>query len=185
MKPTINAVWETLIKETKKAKEKDPHIVLHLEKEEEFKKRMNDLYDEIKEKYMKKEVDFLDRHKVAAVAVVAIIKCDLITYDIEIKNNEIFIGQEVIALNVALSMMLKMLNEKIKKSKMWWKKVNRYVMPIAMSCDTPYILILARNLYYSQRDFQLNVLDLADKFFLLETITFKKKRINPKFIAEY
>ena len=46
-------------------------------------------------------------------------------------------------------------------------------MPTDMACKTDYFDILTHNLYFSRNDYMLNPLDLVDKLFLLEYLTFK------------
>ena len=95
----------------------------------------------------------------------------------------IFIGSELIAIEVALAVMCTLLNDKLEAIG-HGKKILSYYMPQAMSCSTPYALIFARNLIYAQKDFVLNPLDIAEKLFLLETITLIKNNIDPQLLLE-
>ena len=132
---------------------------------------------------MKDSVYNLDRHKVAAIAIVTILNLDIIKPAKDIDDEMLFIGKELVATEVALSVMCELLNDKLNAIG-YQKKIDAYYMPEAMSCNTPYILIFVRNLIYAKNDYMLNPLDLAEKLFLLETISLLKYGINPNLLAE-
>jgi len=184
MRAFFEASWNTLSKEVKVAQEKDKNIVLNEDLKEEVFEDLHKEYDSIKDKYMSKQTQFLDRHKVVAILVYLIIEKDIIQYNGKLNDDEIFLGKELIATSVAFSAMFDMLKAKLLEKNCELKS-DAYYMPIAMSCKTPYQLIFARNLRYCKESNGINILELSEKLFLLETITLLKNNIDPRVIAEY
>jgi hypothetical protein len=130
---------------------------------------------------MREGTDNLCRHKVAAVAIKSIVDAQLI-YMENIPGDCIFIGLYRVAVNIGLSYMINRLNCHLAELKVG-KVIERCTMPIAFSCDTPYIEIFARNLYYTKENNQdINVLDVADRLFLLEYITLQDNGIDPELL---
>lgn len=179
MTELINAVWNTMVSVT----ENKSDVIVDKSLEGDFCSLFRELYDKIKDKYMKDSVYYLDRHKVAAITIVAIIRSNAIKPLKDSSDEMLFIGKELIATEVALSIMCTLLNEKLSAIG-HQKRISAYYLPEAMSCTTPYILIFVRNLIYAQRDYVLNPLDLAEKLFLLETISLIKYGIDPQLLAE-
>ena len=175
----VDAIWNTLITVT----DKRDDIIFDKSLKDTFTTSFKTLYNEIKSKYMKDSVYNLDRHKVAAIAIVTILKLDIIKPAKDTDDEMLFIGKELVATEVALSIMCELLNDKLSAIG-YQKKIDAYYMPEAMSCNTPYILIFVRNLIYAKNDYVLNPLDLAEKLFLLETISLLKYDINPNLLAE-
>lgn len=186
MTGTKKAIWNTLVEEIKKVQKNDDNIYLDNSRYDyhDFEKFFQDEYDRIKDNYMTKDTEFLDRHKVAAITVKTIIDLHLVGYKRKIASNEVFIGAELIALQVALSYMFKMLEKKIEIAGLPFS-AKSYVLPIPMSCNTDYMYIFARNLLYCQECGGIVSIELADKFFLIESLTLKEYRINPKLLKDY
>lgn len=183
MKQIIEAVWDSLKSEVEFYKKKDPNIEFATEKFEDFGKAFRVLYNHIKDEYMEESVDNLDRHKVAAIIIVVTLECELITYKKVLKDNQVFLGQEMIVAQLALSWMLRNLNEVLEEKGQ--QPVRSYHMPEAFACPTPYFEILCRNLYFSKRDYVLNPLDIAEKLYLIEYITVFKKGRDLSVLKEY
>lgn len=179
----LDAVWKTLEIEVNKFIEHDENIYLDVTLKKDFFKLLEENYRNIKKKYMKDCVNNLDRHKVAAVVIISILQIDLIKYDKDVPKGEMFIGKEIIATQIALSIMCDFLNDRIAAVGIN-HKISSYYMPHPMSCETPYFLVFVRNLVYSKEDFVLNPLDISEKLFLLETITLIKNNIDPDILSE-
>lgn len=184
MRAFFEASWKTLSEEVKFAQKNNKNIVLNEALKDDVFKALHTEYDNVKNKYMSKQTQFLDRHKVIAIFICLIIEKDVIQYNGKLNTDEIFLGKELIATSAAFSVMFDMLQEKLSE-KNCKLECDAYYMPIAMSCKTPYQLIFARNLRYCQDSGGINVLELSEKLFLLETITLIKNNIDPRIIAEY
>lgn len=186
MTKTIKYVWNVLngAIEAISDDDKTNSLVIRSKDFDFFKKTFNDLYSQIMKGYMQKGVDNLDRHKVAAIIIVSIIK----TVDIDYKNlpkSNVFWGIETVAVNIGLNFMCGELNE-ILKSNGYDGKVEKYDMPNAICCDTCFEDIMIRNLVYSEdnKEWGLNPLSLAENLFLLEYITIIQKGIDFKYLVQ-
>lgn len=182
MKKAIDSIWES-IEKAKEIYSKNNDILFDVspEKKASFDKQFRKTYKEVKDNYMTKDVIALDRHKVASIIICTIITENIISLKKKTEKNTIFLGSEMIALSIGLSYMQRSLNDILQELSIP-KKVNGYYMPTAMACTTDYFDILARNLYFSKRDFVLNPLDLADKLFLIEYLTLKNEMIDPQLL---
>lgn len=143
----------------------------------EFKSLFIEQYKYILNNYMKENDKSLDRHKVAAIVIITIIKLHIL----KIKNpNEKFTGNYALAIDVALNYMLDEINEILIQKN--GQTIEGYDFPIATNCNTEYYRIFYRNLYYidNNPEWTLNPLDIADRLFLLEYITLLKKDIDPR-----
>lgn len=182
MNSTIKATWDLLIETTKKT---DVSAYLNEDAFDDYKEQFDYWYNTIKNKYMNSDVDFLDRHKVAGIIIVSILRSNAITYTAPIENNKVFIGQYLIAASVGLTYMQDRLNEQlIKKGK---QPVERIWMPeYIFSCDVSYFDIFCRNLYFAEKEtsWGLNPLEVAKELFLLEYVTIEKHGINPMILKE-
>lgn len=169
--------WNLFIKETEKIIQNDKNLKLHKEKYSLYKKEFLEEYNHIKNCYMKDEVVFLDRHKVAAIIITSLIKVEPISYcDKEKADNSIFIGTYFTAISVGLSFMLGALNNKLKENKL--KEITKYEFPPQMCCDQTYFDVLCRNLYILNSENRLYPIDLANILFWIETYTLLKNGID-------
>lgn len=190
MKELTQNIWDLVKEQCDKVSKYDSNIVFAQERFNDFHELFKVKYEELKNKYMLDSVKYLDRHKSAALSIICLLESNIVTYKSnETHNNSfndvdgsieesIFIGAELFALKAALSYMLEKLNEKL-YDKNIDKKIDTFLFPEALSCETQYIEILCRNLYYAKKDFVLNPLDLSEKLFLLEYICLLKSGINP------
>lgn len=179
----IDAYWKELKNTVEYYQKQDPALSFDESKYEEFKNTFKQLYKEIKSKYMKPSVAALDRHKVVAVMIITVLKLNIITYEKELKEKYNFLGSEMFATEVALTWMLDSLNKKLEPLGIK-EKIESYHMPNAFVCSTPYFEVFSRNLFFSNRDYILNPLDIADKLFLLEYITLIQNGVNPDLLKE-
>lgn len=185
MTPLIDDVWKLLTVECQKYSQENPNFKFDASKKEDFKEYFIAQYKSIKRKYMHPSVKYLDRHKVASLITISILETNVISYDNDnLDEDYIFIGAELISLKVGLAYMIAKLNEKL-LSRGVDKKIEKVIFPNAQSCQTPYIEIICRNLFYAKRDFVFNPLDLADRLFLVEYITLSSQNITPDILKDY
>ena len=164
----VNAFWDKLQETVSFYQEDDRDIVFNQDKYDEFKKCFENSYDFIKDKYMKSSVRALDRHKVAAVMIVASLKSNVVSYRKTLGEKKHFFGEEMFSTEVALNWMLDALNKKLRE--LGVSEVQEYHMPKAFACETPYFDIFCRNLYYAEQYYVLNPLDISEKLYLLVTL---------------
>lgn len=179
MRQTIERVWNLLDNTVKQIEKQTTGIVLYRGLYKNFDNCFRDLYKEIKEYYMESNVQNLDRHKVASIIIVSIIKSNIIAYEGKIDKDKEFFGQYLIAASVGITFMQYELNTLLSEKNQ--NKIESLWFPQPLSCDTPYFEIFCRNLYYANnnKNWGLNPLDIAEKLYLLEYITLEKAGINP------
>ena len=185
MTKTIKYVWNVLNGALKATDDDDKkkNLTINCKDFNFFKKTFNDLYYKILNDYMEESVDNLDRHKVAAVIIISILK----TIDIEYKNlpkTKVFWGKQTVAVNIGLNYMCGELN-KILAGNGWDGEIEKYDMPNAISCNTSFEDIMIRNLVYAEDnpEWGLNPLTIAENLFLLEYITIIQKGIDFKYLS--
>lgn len=178
-------VWEMFVSVAEQMMQDDSDIVLNYAAEQHFSDSFDTLYKYIKEEYMKVGVVYLDRHKVAAIVIIAFIRVNALGYGKRLESS-MFLGNYKLAISVGLSYMLVMLNNELMENGCK-TTIEKYVMPEVLMDDIPYIDVFARNIYYleTQRKSDLNVIDLANSLFLLECITMEKYGISPNCLKHY
>ena len=132
---------------------------------------------------MKPGVRLLDRHKTAAIVVICQIEARAVFYEGEPEGNARFMGNYILPLNVGLSYMLTCLNQVLKEAGSP-KTLERYIFPKAMACPTDLLDVMARNLFYidGNSEWSFNPLDLAERFFWLESYSLKSAGIDEKYV---
>ncbi len=183
MTPLIENIWDLVKEIAEKYTQNDPNFIFRQNRYGDFKQSFEDNYNKIKKEYMLPSVENLDRHKVASIIIVSLLEIKAISYK-DLEKDNIFIGAELIALKVALAYLIAKLNEKLEEKNVN-KKITEFIFPKAQSCETSYIEIMCRNLYYAKRDYELNPLDLAERLFLIEYIALTKAGINPDVLKDY
>lgn len=179
----IKVFWDALNQIVEHHRKIDSYIKLNKDKYPRFESYATNLYENIKSKYMKPSTKSLDRHKLSAIMIVSAVENEVVSYDRAPNSNFVFLGCEMFAAEAALECMRKLLNDKLEEAHCD-SKVERFYMPDAFACDTPYFDIFCRNLYYAKKDYQLNPLELSEKLFLLEYITIIKKDINTSYLHD-
>lgn len=160
-----------------------PNIGFDSSKKLDFKKYFNDEYNNIHEIYMDKDSEFLDRHKQAAILISDTIENKIFYETSKPDKNSVFIGLHQIAILLGLSYMLQSLNELLKMH--GEKSINNYIFPNAISCDTIYIDILSRDLYFQDHtDNGVYILSLSHILFMIEYYTLVLKGIDTKILKE-
>lgn len=149
-----------------------------------FYESFDNYMTDIKSNFMQDGVNTLDSHKIAAITICSIINSNILKvifkYD---KEEKLFIGNEKIAFTIGLSYMNTAMRELLKDTSESIK-FKDYVMPEALICDTDYITILCRNLYYAKTYYKLNPIDLANTLFLLENFNLVNFGINLNIVKE-
>ncbi len=184
MNEMIMAAWNVLDIATTQAGFKDNKVVLDNSKMEVFAQLFQKKYNDVKSLFMKKSVDYLDRHKVASILMASAIEADIVRYDGDISEGSVFIGKYLIAVSAGINYMQDSLNEKLKKKGQ--EPIKELFFPVAFSCKTPYLQILARNLYFTHEktDWKFNLLNMSENLFFLEYITLKENGIDPSILNE-
>ena len=178
--PTAESLWNNIKARVKILAKYD--ICLNEDKHDIFVKFIENEYKDIQNEYMHKHNGFLDRHKVAAIIIVAILKNDIIFSKRSLSRGKIFLGSEIIATEVAFEWMLQQFNNRLKENNI--DAINKYVMPEAFACETSYFDIFCRGLYYSKERKTLSTIDIAERLFLIEYITILKENISPAALKE-
>lgn len=185
MDQTIKRTWDLMMTTVDEHKKITPEIDCNESCFGAYEKLFNDWYSYIKKNYMEEDVEFLDRHKVSAIIIISILQSDAVICSKEIVDNEIFIGQYLVAVSVGMTYMLNRLNSVLlKKLK---RPIDELWMPkTVFSCNVPYFEIFCRNLYFAhnEKKWGLNPLGIAKELFLLEYITIEKKGIDPYTLKE-
>lgn len=178
MEAFYHATWGNIITAADYLVAEDDNIIFDRDKEEEYKENINQLINVVK-KYMSDRGKNLDRHKIAAIIMVSIVK----TAPFRQKSNDetkTFVGNYVIATEVGLSYMRQLLNECL--IEMGEPVIDKYYFPKSWTCQNDYFRVFYRNLYFSDMEssWGLNPLDIAEKLFLLEYVTLEKEGIDIK-----
>lgn len=179
---TITRVLDAIEKECEKLQKKDPSISFNSKNSEKFIQIFKDHYAEIINRFMK-DTEELDSHKQAAIIVISCLESELIKADAP--EGKINIAPQFVAVAVAISYMNDILQRKLEEKKIKLKTPD-YIIPTSISCDTPYLEVVCRILYYEQneKDMNFNVLELADRFFLMEYINLIQHGIEPVLLKE-
>lgn len=182
MTELVNAIWDVLGDAVIQAKKKDERVDLNLNAKKEFRKLFEEKYNLIKNSFMKKEVNYLDRHKVASIIIASALESNAIVYSGNIIGDKKFLGKYFIAVAAGMSYMQDRLNEKLHEK--GEKEIAKYWYPSAFSCNTPFFAIFSRNLYFTSEmtDWKLNILDMSEIMFLIEYMTLEKNCINPNIL---
>ena len=125
-------------------------LVLNVDAKNDFFAGFTNRYEYIITSYMDETVTRLDRHKVAAIAIIALLKANAITESaIRVKETEIFIAKHLLIVQVGLAHMQFVLNKELEIRN--YKPIKEWYIPTLISCpDNSYVYVLARNLYYTE-----------------------------------
>lgn len=183
MENTIKYAWEAIEKECGRLAKKDPTLSFDAGKYNNFEKFFRTHYDSIMERFMR-DTSELDSHKQAAIITVSCLESGAVAVE-KTDEDMINIGPQIIALTVGLSYMNDRLNELLARKHLNYK-IDAYTFPVAIACDTPYMEIMSRILYYEETepDMQYNIMELSDRFFLLEYINLLQHGIEPMLLKD-
>lgn len=182
MKNSITQIWNSILKQTAEMMEKDKTIIMYRDARSVFEKNFNYYYEMVRSNFMKIQEENLDRHKIAAVTICAILKSDILGpsggEDNSQKSGDMFLANEKIALNIALSDMYQSLVEEYDSGRIpYVDLIFEYILPKPLSCDRDYTEVICRDLYYAKKHFALNPLSISNFLFLLEAYSFEVNRI--------
>lgn len=184
MNNLIEKLWDIIYQGAQVYSYDKSHIKYNRESKSTFENVFVDLYEKIARDYMQEMEEPLDRHKVAAITMISVIKAKVLECN-KIEEDDVFLGNYILATDSGLTYMLGEMNKRLDEKK--GKEVKGYVFPEAMACETIYYKIFYRNLYFadSNNEWGLNPLDIAERLFLLEYITLEKNGIDPSILKEY
>ena len=127
------------------------HMRLNPDKRDIFCGNFSKRYQFVMENYMQDGVKTLDRHKVAAIAIIEYIRSEVLEYTKppNLSGNEIFMPEYYMAAQVGLSFMQYWFNSWLAaKGK---APVKEWSWPKLISCPgNPYFSVFARSLYYTK-----------------------------------
>lgn len=175
----LQSAWKAIEDAVTAYEKKHYHVKLHQEKKEEFKQTYQAKYKDVMDRFMVDDTSALDSHKQAALLTISCLESNIVEHKLQ-DPKKISIIPQMIAIDIGLSYMLQELNDLL-RNKNIDKKIERYYLPLAIACDTPYQEIMCRILYHQQKeeDMSLNVLELADRYFLIEYINLLQYGIEP------
>lgn len=173
MKSTTKAFWKLVSEWCAELSKGENALFLDGTTKNEYITNCDNAYDFCKTHNMKKGVRNLDRHKIASILVIEAIKLGIVKRK-DGKNadndRQIFIGVEKVLFACAINYLAQQVNLEIRKDKKDIPVMQNFPLPMALSCSTGYDDITCRLLHYGNENNTLSILDLADKFFLLEYI---------------
>lgn len=180
----IDVAWNAIKEGYRACSKHCSGLIFHEEKYGEFARLFEKQYNDVLKRFMKEGTTALDTHKQAAILTISCLEANVIEHELN-NPDQISIAPQLIAVNVALSYMKDCINDVIKR-KGFGKHIDKYYFPVAIACETPYEQIICRILYHEQNepDMSFNVLELADRYFLLEYITLLYRGIEPSLLKE-
>ncbi len=164
-------------------------LSFHEEQKDLFGKSFEHYYDMILSECMTSDTKALDIHKQAAISIIAALESGIVTQSCN--PNEIAMGPYTVVLNVALSLLFDSIIGKLNKIGQKGA-VKSLSMPNPFACETPYFEVLTRLLCYEDSTVQkninypmtYNIFEWAERFFLLEYITYIENDIDPGLMQE-
>lgn len=180
-----DSIWDVILENYESFHKQFPELKFHAQKKTDFEKLYQKEYSSFMTKYMNENTKSLDAHKQAAIIIICCLELNIIdASNCSLSNaKEICLIPQIIAINAALSYMLYCLNQTLAQKHIH-KQIDRYYLPITYACDTPYEKSMCRILLYEQNDNNLhfNILELADRLFLLEYINLLQYGIEPSML---
>lgn len=178
-----NIIWKKIVKECEEMMKKDATLVMYTDSEKLFCQNFNYFHKLITDKFMKLKNEHLDRHKIAAIIICSILKTDILGYcpmnETEMFSGNIFLSNEKLALDVALSDMYYSLEQDFSAGEIPYEKIfEDYIFPRPLSCDREYTEVICRDLYYAKKFFELDPLSIANFLFFLESYSFEVSGIK-------
>lgn len=186
MNNKLDTLWEEMVQNAYNKKRTDSNIVVNDNRKEIFFNIFDQTYAEFKKKYMKDEVEYLDRHKVAAILIYAVIKTKIMEYRIK-DDNRVFLDNYYLAFSTGMSYMQYEVNiSNIGQNK---PPINKFKFPDVLFGKKSYIQHIINMLYVADLENHLNLFELANILFLLEIYNNNLKDNNAKIftmeISEY
>ena len=166
MQAKLQTLWDDMLKAVDCDKKRDKNIIVHRERADEFNRTFHELYSKTMKQNMAQDVIFLDRHKVAAIIILSIIKSEILEYR-DVTDNKVFLGNYHLALSTGLSYMQYELNQVLREK--GESIIKKYDFPDVMHGKSSYKENLINMLYFSDKEENLSVLSLANIMFMIET----------------
>ncbi len=184
-------IWKVIGEHAEQMKKQYPALVFRDDKKEEFDREFQRRYKETMSRFMTDSTKELDSHKQAAVIIICCLKTGVIEYPEDQLENEMDLQTvplipQIIAVSTGLSFMQDYLAERLRGKKIS-TVVEQYYFPVPFACNTPYGNSMCRILYYEQHKrygMDFNVLELADRLYLLEYINLLQYGIEPTLLKE-
>lgn len=201
MKAVIKKAWEGL-KDVCDQIDEDANVRFDEDRYSEFEHLFIRYYELFLDKFMTERTTELDEHKQTAVIIISAIQANVILQST--KEGEIALAPYAVALKVGLSFLLDRINEKLRNCKDKLRmtdnqgnevkiNIDDFYLPYPLACDTPYFESLCRILYFENGGaekegigypMEYNIVEWADRFFLLEFILLQQNGINPWLLRE-
>ena len=130
-----------------------------------------------RETYMSKDVQLLDRHKVCACYMFAIIKAGLLKYDEKGEHGRVYLYDESIAITVGMSLLRAFIIASINHTDIDETEKQVLVDRVDNGIKFPkahhgeYVDNFKLELYYTKKEGNYNILSIAHTLFLLECLT--------------
>lgn len=174
MDKTIDLLWKKIIVESENIAKGYNNIVLYKDSYDVFKSNFH-YYTNVVKKFMKKPDENLDRHKISAILICSILNGGILGIPEDLNNDDsnAFLGNEMLAFNVALSYMHSELKEAFKRGEVPYEEIfETYQFPEPYSCENKFPFVICRELFYTKKYFELNPISLSDLLFFIEDYTF-------------
>lgn len=170
----VKKIWDVLVEENfKDFYHTFPELFLYEGSKEDFLHEYNKIRRYCKENYMKNSAKPVDRHKVSAAIMIAILKTEPIKMDATLYKNtsaQKWLFNEKLAISVGMSILKAFVDEANKEDK---DILNKFMTGIAFPPTNHgnYLNNFATELYYTRKENTYNLLALANELFLLEVYT--------------
>jgi len=177
-------IWDVINQGVEAITFNNSSIKYNKDSKEAFSKHFTNMYEYLTTEYMVDASEPLDRHKVAAITIVSVIRSSVLTCN-KFEKENMFWGNYILATDSALVYMLAEMNKRLQSKKK--EEIPSYFFPNAMACETDYYKIFYRNLFFANEnpEWGLNPLDIAERLFLIEYITLEKNGIDPSILKEF
>jgi len=173
----LNAIWSKAVVEAELICKNNNIVAAHPERFAKFEKAFQEKYVQTREKNMWGERANLDRHKVAAIIIYAIIETNIIECTVNIKG--LFQDNYRLAVSVGLSFLQDECNRMLKGKKL--SLIEKMKFPEVFEGEESYETHLIKMLYYSNEDSNsenrkrdTDILALSNILFLIEYINIRK-----------
>lgn len=180
-------IWKAITIAVEKYNKNHPENILKMKStaEEDIWNAYVEFNEECRTRYMSDDVDRIDRHKVCACYIYAIIKSGLIEYKELSQNDKKYLYDEKMAVTIGASLLRSFViaaiddsNKSDNEKKVLKKRIENGVrFPRTNHGD--YRTNFEIELYYTKVNNTYNILGLANVLYLLETVTLDAMAVNP------
>lgn len=169
-KETYDVLWKDgiKIKAEQIVNENSGTVVFDLQSKERIFKEYCKLRDYTKVSFMRNPDGLLDRHKVCACLILAIVKSKPLVYEDDDAGGIKKIFNENLAMTIGLSLLYNFIISSDKNNETWLKK--GFCFPSTVR-DATYQELLCLMLYYDIKNNQYSILALSNILFMIEAYT--------------